>query len=462
MAKNKNNQAIWNTRIKKQSSLFQKIGNSIGIDKRLYKEDIAGSIAHVEMLFKQKIISFKIKNKIIYGLNKIEKEILKNKFEFNKKYEDIHMNIEKRLFQIIGNEAGYVHTARSRNDQVITDFKMWMKSATIEINKQIDKILKSTLKVAEKNIETIMPGFTHLKNAQPISFAHYLMAYVEMFSRDKKRFFNNLESLNENPLGVAALTGTSFNIDRYYTTKKLGFKTPTNNSVDTVSDRDFVVDFLYSVSVCSMHISRVAEELIIWNSDGFNIIKLSDKVVTGSSIMPQKKNPDLLEYLRGKSGITYGNLFSMLTILKGLPLSYFKDLQDDKEIIFKSYDTIINCLKIFDEILKNFSPNKNKMLELANNGYITATDLADYLVKNHTMSFREAYQKTAAIVNLAEKRNKKLEELDINELKKIEPKLTNEVLKIFDLKNSINSKKSYGGTAFDNIKKMILKYKKQL
>ena len=460
MAKNKNNQAVWNTRIKKQSSLFQKIGNSIDIDKRLYKEDIAGSIAHVEMLFKQKIISFKIKNKIIYGLNKIEKEILKNKFEFNKKYEDIHMNIEKRLFQIIGEEAGYVHTARSRNDQVITDFKMWMKTATLEINKQIDKILKNTLKVAEKNIETIMPGFTHLKNAQPISFAHYLMAYVEMFSRDKKRFLNNLESLNENPLGAAALTGTSFNIDRYYTTKKLGFKTPTNNSIDTVSDRDFVLDFLYSVSVCSMHISRVAEELIIWNSDGFNLIKLSDKVVTGSSIMPQKKNPDLLEYLRGKSGITYGNLFSMLTILKGLPLSYFKDLQDDKEIIFKSYDTIINCLKIFDEILKNFSPNKDKMLELANNGYITATDLADYLVKNHAMSFREAYQKTAAIVNLAEKRNKKLDQLNISDLKKIEPKLTNEVLKIFDLKNSINAKKSYGGTAFDNIKKMILRYKK--
>ena len=462
MAKNKNNQAVWNTRIKKQSSLFQKVGNSIDIDKRLYKEDITGSIAHVEMLFKQKIISFKIKNKIIYGLNKIEKEILKNKFEFNKKYEDIHMNIEKRLFQIIGEEAGYVHTARSRNDQVITDFKMWMKTATLEINKQIDKILKNTLKVAEKNIETIMPGFTHLKNAQPISFAHYLMAYVEMFSRDKKRFLNNLESLNENPLGAAALTGTSFNIDRYYTTKKLGFKTPTNNSIDTVSDRDFVLDFLYSVSVCSMHISRVAEELIIWNSDGFNLIKLSDKVVTGSSIMPQKKNPDLLEYLRGKSGITYGNLFSMLTILKGLPLSYFKDLQDDKEIIFKSYDTIINCLKIFDEILKNFSPNKHKMLELANNGYITATDLADYLVKNHAMSFREAYQKTAAIVNLAEKRNKKLDQLNISDLKKIEPKLTNEVLKIFDLKNSINAKKSYGGTAFDNIKKMILRYKKQI
>jgi argininosuccinate lyase len=461
MAKNKNNQAIWNTRIKKSaSSLFQKVGNSIDIDKRLYKEDIKGSIAHVEMLFKQKIISFKIKNKIIYGLTKIEKEISKKKFEFNKKYEDIHMNIEKRLFQIIGEEAGYIHTARSRNDQVITDFKIWIRSSTKEINIAIDKVIKSTLKLAEKNIDTIMPGFTHLKNAQAISFAHYLMAYVEMFNRDKKRFTNNLESLDENPLGVAALTGTSFNIDRNYTSKRLGFKKPTNNSIDTVSDRDFVLDFLYSVSVCSMHISRIAEELIIWSSDGFSLIHLSDKVVTGSSIMPQKKNPDLLEYLRGKSGSSYGNLFSMLTILKGLPLSYFKDLQDDKEIVFKSNDTLINCLKIFNEILKNTSANKKKMLELASSGYITATDLADYLVRNHSMSFRKAYQKTAAIVNLAEKKKKRLDELSIEELKKIEPKLTNDVLKVFDLKNSVNSKKSYGGTSFDNIKKMIIKYKK--
>ena len=462
MRKNKNNQAIWGTRIKKSSStLFQKIGNSIDIDKRLYKEDIQGSIAHVEMLFKQKIISFKIKNKIIYGLNKIEKEISNKKFEFNKKYEDIHMNIEKRLFQIIGDEAGYVHTARSRNDQVITDFKIWIRSATKEINFAIDKVIKSTLKLAEKNVETIMPGFTHLKNAQAISFAHYLMAYVEMFNRDKKRFINNLESLDESPLGVAALAGTSFNIDRNYTSKKLGFKRPTSNSIDTVSDRDFVLDFLYSVSVCSMHISRIAEELIIWNSDGFNLINLSDKVVTGSSIMPQKKNPDLLEYLRGKVGSSYGNLFSMLTILKGLPLSYFKDLQDDKEIVFKSNDLLINCLKIFDEILKNSSANKKRMLELANSGYITATDLADYLVKNHSMSFRKAYQKTAAVVNLAEKKKKKLNELSLEELKKIEPKLNDDVLKVFDLKNSINSKKSYGGTSFDNIKKMIMKYKKQ-
>ena len=461
MTKNKNNQTIWNTRIKNNNSyLFQKLGNSIDIDKRLYKEDIIGSIAHVEMLFKQKIISFKIKNKIIYGLNKIEKEILNKKFEFNKRYEDIHMNIEKRLFQIIGEEAGYIHTARSRNDQVITDFKIWMRSSIKEIHIYLDKIIKSSLNLAEKNIDTLMPGFTHLKNAQAISFAHYLMAYIEMFSRDKKRFDHNLESLEENPLGVAALTGTSFNIDRNYTTKKLGFKRPTNNSIDTVSDRDFVLDFLYSVSVCSMHISRIAEELIIWNSDGFNLINLSDKIVTGSSIMPQKKNPDLLEFLRGKSGKTYGNLFSMLTILKGLPLSYFKDLQDDKEIIFNSNDTLLDCLKIFDEVLKNISPNKKRMLDLANSGYITATDLADYLVKNHSISFRKAYQKTAAIVNLAEKRKKNLNELTLEELKKIEPKLSKDVLKVFDLKNSVNSKKSYGGTSFDNIKKMIVKYRK--
>ncbi len=462
MSKNKNNETIWGSRIKKNtSSLFRKVGNSIDIDKKLYKEDIAGSIAHVEMLFKQKIISFKIKNKIIYGLNKIEKEIKNKKFEFQKKYEDIHINIEKRLFQIIGEEAGYIHTARSRNDQVITDFKMWIRSATKEINNNLDSLIKNIIKLAEKNIYTIMPGFTHLKNAQAISFAHYLMAHVEMFNRDKKKFNSNLDNLYENPLGVAALTGTSFNIDRNYTSKKLGFKRPTNNSIDTVSDRDFVLDFLYAVSVCSMHISRIAEDFIIWNSDAFNLINLSDKVVTGSSIMPQKKNPDLLEYLRGKSGISYGNLFSMLTILKGLPLSYFKDLQDDKEIVFKSNDNLIDSIKILDEILKNLSPNKKRMLELANSGYITATDLADYLVKNYSMSFRKAYQKTAAIVNFAESKKKKLNELSLDEFKKIEPKLNNDVLKVLNLENSVNSKKSYGGTSFDNIKKMIMKYKKQ-
>ena len=461
MAKNKNNQTIWKTRIqKKGSNLFQKVGSSIEIDKNLYKQDIEGSIVHVEMLFRQKIISFKTKNKIIYGLNKIENEIKKKKFIYNNKHEDIHMNIEKRLFEIIGDDAGYSHTARSRNDQVITDFKIWMRLATNDINKKLDNLIKTILKIAQKNVQTIMPGFTHLKNAQAVSFAHYILAYVEMFKRDKSRFKNNLENLSENPLGVAALTGTSFNIDRNFTTKKLGFKKPTNNSIDTVADRDFVLDFLFSASVCSLHISRIAEELIIWNSDGFGLINLSDKVVTGSSIMPQKKNPDLLEYLRGKSGNSFGNLFSMLTILKGLPLSYFKDLQDDKELVFKTNETLKNCISILNEVLNNFSPNKKKMLELAETGYITATDLADYLVKNHSMSFRKAYQVTASIVNFAEKKKKKLHQLDLNELKKIEQMLTSDVIKVFDLKYSVNSKKSFGGTSFANIKKMITKYKK--
>ena len=462
MVKNKNNKAIWGTRINKDtSSIFKKVGSSIEIDKRLFKEDIQGSIAHVEMLFKQKIISFKIKNKIIWGLNRIKNEIIKKKFIFNPNLEDIHMNIENRLIEIIGEDAGYIHTGRSRNDQVITDFKIWLRNSTNEIIEQLNKLIKVIIKDSEKNIETIMPGFTHLKNAQPISFAHYLLAYVEMFKRDKKRFKNNLESLSENPLGVAALAGTSFNIDRNYTTKKLKFKNPTNNSIDTVSDRDFVLDFLYSVSVCSVHISRLAEELIIWNSDAFRLIKLHDKVVTGSSIMPQKKNPDTLEYLRGKTGKSFGNLFSMLTILKGLPLSYFKDLQDDKELAFSSSDQIKNSIFILVEILKNYSPNKKRMSELANTGYITSTDLADHIVKRYHLPFRKSYQITSKIVNYAESKKLKLEDLTLKELKKIEPMLNEDILKVFDLKNSIKSKKSYGGTSFENIKKMIKKYKKE-
>ncbi len=462
MVKNKNNKAIWGTRIKKDtSSIFKKVGSSIDVDKRLFREDIEGSIVHVEMLFKQKIISFKIKNKIVWGLNKIRNEILKKKFIFNSNLEDIHMNIENRLFEIIGEEAGYVHTGRSRNDQVVTDFKIWLRNSTTEIIKQLNDLIKIIIKDAEKNVETIMPGFTHLKNAQPISYAHYLLAYVEMFKRDKKRFANNLESLSENPLGVAALAGTSFNIDRNYTSKKLKFKNPTNNSIDTVSDRDFVLDFLYSVSVCSVHISRLAEEFIIWNSDAFRLIKLNDKIVTGSSIMPQKKNPDPLEYLRGKTGKSFGNLFSMLTILKGLPLSYFKDLQDDKELVFNSFDQIKNSILIIIEILKNYSANKKRMNELANIGYTTSTDLADHIVKYYNLPFRKSYQITSKIVNYAESKKLKLEDLSLKELKKIEPKLNEDILKVFDLKNSIKSKKSYGGTSFENIKKMIKKYKKE-
>ena len=463
MSQNKNNKTVWSTRITKDtSSIFQKVGSSLSVDKRLFKEDIAGSVAHVEMLFKQKIITFKIKNKTIWGLNKIINEIIKKKFTFNPRHEDIHMSIEKRLFEIIGDDAGFIHTARSRNDQVITDFKIWLRNSTNEIINLLNSSIKIIVKNAEKNIETIMPGFTHLKNAQPISFAHYLLAYVEMFKRDKQRFKNNIKNLLENPLGVAALAGTTFNIDRNYTTKKLKFSHPTNNSIDTISDRDFVTDFLYATSVCSVHISRLAEEFIIWNSDAFGLIKLNDRIVTGSSIMPQKKNPDQLEFLRGKTGNAFGNLFSMLTILKGLPLSYFKDLQDDKELVFKSFDQIKYSILIFNDILKNFSVDKKRMFELANKGYTTATDLADYIVIELNIPFRKAYQITAKIVNYAEVKKKRFDELSIKEIKKIEPKLNEEVLKIFDLKNSIKSKKSYGGTSFENIKKMINKYKKEL
>ena len=282
--------SIWSTRInKKTSSLFQKVGSSIEVDKRLFKEDIDGSIAHVEMLCKQKIISFKIKNKIIWGLKKIENEIKKKKFIFRTEYEDIHMNIEKRLYDIIGEDAGFMHSARSRNDQVLTDLKLWMRKSTIELIEVLKNLNKHFVNLAEKNVYTIMPGFTHLKNAQPISLGHYLLAYVEMFDRDLNRFNYNLNNLNESPLGVGALSGTSFNIDRKFTAKKLKFKKISNNSIDTVSDRDFALDFLFSCATCSMHISRLSEEFIIWNSDAFNFISLKDSLVTGSSMMPQKK-----------------------------------------------------------------------------------------------------------------------------------------------------------------------------
>ena len=463
MSKNKNNKPVWSTRInQKAASTFQKVGSSLNVDKRLFREDITASIAHVEMLEKQKIITVAVKNKIIWGLKKILNEIIKKKFSFDERNEDIHMSIEKRLFEILGEDAGFIHTARSRNDQVLTDLKIWLRKSTYEIIDELNKTMKIFLKCAEKNIHTIMPGLTHLKNAQPISFGHYLVAYIEMFLRDKKRFKNNLENLYENPLGVAAFSGTSFNIDRFYTTKKLKFNKPTGNSIDTVSDRDFVCDFLYSVSLCSIHISRFSEEFIIWNSDAFNMISLNDKIVTGSSIMPQKRNPDPLEYLRGKSGSVIGNLLSMQTILKGLPLSYFKDLQDDKKLVFDSFDHLKNCLKILRDVLINFSPNKKRMLEFSEVGHTTATDLADYIVRDLKYPFRKAYSITAKIVNLAEKKKKRISEMSLDEIRSIDKKIGTEVLNVIKVNNSVKSKSSYGGTSFDNVKKMIKKYKKQI
>ena len=459
--KNKN-KAVWGTRFDQETSkVFEEIGSSIDIDKRLFAEDILGSIVHTKMLIKQKIISKKIGNKIIYGLKKIEKEIKKNKFNFNKKYEDIHLNIEKRLFAIIGNEAGYLHIARSRNDQVITDFKLWVKKSSQVITKNLNELIKIFIRKAELNVETIMPGFTHLKNAQPISFSHYLLAYVEMFNRDIKRFSSNLNYIDECPLGVGALSGTSYRIDRHFTSKKLGFRHPTKNSIDTVSDRDFALDFLSASSICAMHISRLAEELIIWNSDIFKLIKFDDKMLTGSSIMPQKKNPDPAELIRGRVGRNFGSLQALLTVMKGLPLSYFKDMQEDKALVFSSYDTLIGSIIIAKEIVKSLKPNKKRMMSLSNEGYTTAADFADYLVQNNNLSFREAYKVSGKLVNFAEKKNKKLNELKLDEIKKIKKNLNKKVMKVFDVKNSINSKSSYGGTSVKNIKNMITKYKKE-
>ena len=456
------NKAVWGARFSSSTSrVFEKIGASIDIDKRLFEEDIFGSIVHAKMLVKQKIIEKKIGKKIIKGLKKIRKEIINNKFKFNKKYEDIHLNIEKRLFQIIGEDAGYLHIARSRNDQIVTDFKLWIKKASLEIIKNLDNLIRNFVKKSELNIHTVMPGFTHLKNAQPISFAHYLLAYVEMFKRDKKRFLSNINYINECPLGVGALSGTSYKIDRNFTSKKLGFKKPTDNSIDSVSDRDFALDFLSSASICAMHISRFAEELIIWNSDIFKLIKIDDKMLTGSSIMPQKKNPDPAELIRGRAGKNFGLLQAMLTTMIGLPLSYYKDMQEDKILVFNSYDTLLESIIITNELIVNLKANKKRMYSLSNEGYTTATDFADYLVQNNNLSFRDAYKISAKLVNYAEKKEKKLNELDFNEVKKIKSDLKKNVMKIFDVINSVNLKTSYGGTSTKNIKKMISKLKRE-
>ena len=457
------NKTIWSNRFKnKTSQSFQKIGSSIHIDKRLYEQDIAASIVHTQMLMKQKIIKSDDGNKIINGLKKIKALIDKGSFEFKEKYEDIHLNIEKALFEIIGPSAGFLHTARSRNDQVVTDFKLWIKEASNKIIKDISVVMKNIIKKAEKNTDTVMPGLTHLKNAQPISFAHYLLSYYEMLKRDKRRFGNNLELLDECPLGSAALSGTSYKIDRTYTAKKLGFKKPTDNSMDSVADRDFAIDFLYASAVCSMHLSRLAEDFIIYNSDAFNLVSFNDNMLTGSSIMPQKKNPDPAELIRGKVGINYGKLNAMLTIMKGLPMSYFKDMQDDKELVFSGYDTLKDTLTMSAELIDAINANKTNMLFMANQGYTTATDFADYLVKHKNLSFRESYVISAKLVNYAEKNKKMLSELNLEEIKKFYKDLDKNVLKVFDVKNSMNMKKSHGGTSVINVKSMIKKYKKEI
>jgi len=460
MGKTKTNK-VWGTRMKsKPSELLTKINASIDVDKELYQQDINGSIAHCKMLAKQKIIKSDISKKIVNGLEKIRKEIQSKKFKFSQSNEDIHLNIEKRLFEIIGPNAGFLHIARSRNDQVTTDFKLWVIDASQNLNIEIKKLIKALIKLAEKNKNVIMPGFTHLKNAQPVLFSHYLLAYIEMFKRDHKKFTNVIKNTSENPLGSAALAGTGFAIDRFYTSKQLGFLKPTDNSIDGVSDRDYAIEFLFVSSLCSMHLSRLAEEIILWNSDIVNMININDKMLTGSSIMPQKKNPDGAELLRGKSGAIYGNLNSLLVTMKGLPLSYFKDMQEDKKPVFETFKILNLNLKIAKELVESISPNKAIMKKFANYGYTTATDFADYLVKKG-LSFREAHKKSAKLVNIAEKKNLSLNELGFSEIKKIDKLIKPDVIKALKIENSVNSKTSYGGTSIKNVVKMLKKLKKE-
>ena len=445
-----------NVHLKKgPSKLLEKINSSIEIDQRLYREDIEVSIAHAKMLATKKIISKKEKDLIVKGLNKILKKIQADKVSFKKELEDIHMNIESLLFKEIGKTAGKLHTARSRNDQVVTDFKLWIKNNSKELDENIKLLQKTLINISKKNLTTIMPGYTHLQIAQPISLAHHCIAYVEMLGRDRSRLSDCLKRLNENPLGSGALAGTSFPIDRNLTTKLLSFKKPTVNALDSVSDRDFAVEFLFVLSLINIHLSRMAEEIIIWSNQQFNFIKLPDDVATGSSIMPQKRNPDGAELVRGNSSVVIGNLNSLLVILKGLPLAYSKDMQNDKKIVFNSYDEIILSLKVMNELWSKIKFNKINMKNAVDQSNSTATDLANWFVKELNLTFREAYQLTGKIVAYSNNNGKLLKDLSLNELKVFNKNISAAAKKILSSAESIKNKTSFGGTSPQNTKKTI-------
>ena len=440
---------------KSPSNLLNEINVSIDVDKRLFKEDIKGSISHAKMLGKQKIISKKDSEKIITGLKSIKNDIEKNKVRFSKNLEDIHMNIEGLLIKKIGKVAEKLHTARSRNDQVVTDLKLWIKGNSHELDKELKNFQKTLIGISKKNVETVMPGYTHLQIAQPITLAHHLLAYVEMIGRDRSRIKDCLFRLDENPLGSAALAGTSYPIDRIYTTKELGFREPTKNAMDSVSDRDFVVEFIFLLSLISIHLSRLAEEIILWSNQQFNFIFLPDELSTGSSIMPQKKNPDGAELVRAKASLIIGNLGSILNILKGLPLSYSKDLQDDKSLTFASFDNLILSLKVINEILDKSKFNKLRMKDVINNSNSTATDLANWLVQNLNYTFRDAYKTTGRIVSYCRAKKLNMEQLTLKELQKFDKKINIAAKKVLSATNSVVTKSSYGGTSPKNTKNMI-------
>ncbi len=425
--------------------VLQKINASISFDKKLYKQDIQGSIAHAKMLAKTGILSKTDVEKIVKGLQQIESEINSNKFEFKEDLEDIHMNIEARLKEIIGDVAGKLHTARSRNDQVATDFRLYVRDNSDLIIKEIELLIKSVDKKAKENRQTIMPGFTHLQTAQPVTFAHHLNAYKEMFLRDFSRFKDCRKRLNECPLGSAALAGTSFPIDRHFTAKELSFDKPTANSIDSVSSRDFAIEFLSCSNILAINLSRLAEEIVIWCSQGFKFISLSEKFTTGSSIMPQKRNPDAAELVRAKTGRILGALTALSVVMKGLPLAYSKDMQEDKEQVFDAVENIILALRAMRGMIDDMKPNKENMLKMADSGYSTATDIADWIVKNLQKPFREAHHITGRCVKLAEQKNCKLSDLTLKEFQAIEKGITKDIYNVLSVENSVKSRKSYGG-----------------
>jgi len=455
---------VWGGRFKKNPSpILKKINNSINFDYKLAREDIKLCKAYTEALVSAKIISSS-ENKIIQSnLKKINDDIEKGKIEFQEEYEDIHMNIEMILKKKIGLLSGKIHTGKSRNDQVVTDMKLWVKEKLKNLSKKISYLQKIIIKKAEKNIDVIMPGFTHSQNAQPISFAHYLMSFFEMVKRDKNRINQLIENLTECPLGSGALAGTNFfEIDRVLLAKKLGFIKPTENSLDSVSDRDFIIEFLSILSIMSVHFSRISEDLIIWSSSAYDLVKFPDTLSTGSSIMPQKKNPDSVELVRAKSGRIISYLINLLIVQKGLPTGYSKDLQEDKEPVFNAYDTIELLIDVMTEVIEKIKLNEKKMYELALKGHTTATDLADWMVKNLKISFREAHEKTGKLVLIAEGQNTYLHNLDIKTFKLIEPRINKSIYNLLSPENSVKNKKSFGGTAFSQVKSAIKRARKRI
>ena len=442
---------LWEGRFKKETNkLLEKFNASITFDKKMYNEDISGSIVHSRMLAKQEIISNEEQKTIEVGLLQIKNEIENNDFIFSIEDEDIHMAVEKRLTEIIGSTAGKLHTARSRNDQVALDIRMYTKNKALSILELLNVLEKTLLNLADENINIIIPGYTHLQRAQPILFSHHLLAYFQMFKRDITRIKDYLERSDEMPLGAGALAGTTFNIDRHYVASELGFSRVTENSLDSVSDRDFIIELSSVISIISMHLSRFSEEIIIWCTSEFDFIKLDDAFSTGSSIMPQKKNPDIPELIRGKTGRIYGNLMAVLTTMKALPLAYNKDMQEDKEGIFDSIENIEICLEIFTAMLSTISVNDEKILKSMKYGFLNATDVADYLAKNG-VPFRNAHKIVGEIVSFCEEKNISIDDMSMEDFKSFSDIFESDIREVIKIENCVNQRESFGGTSKNNV-----------